>query len=95
MAERTYAEWVDEYEKLCVVQPKILDLIARDPSPEALRLGVEHLLSLSMCELAMREFEQQWIDDRIARIEDRLGLSPLPPSSWPGGRPNLRILRRD
>jgi|CXWL01.1.fsa_nt_gi hypothetical protein len=81
MAERTYKEWVDEYERLCTVQPKIFDLIARDPSPEALRLGVEHLLSLSLCELAMREVEQQWMRDRIARIEDRLGLSPMPLTS--------------
>ena len=94
MAERSYKEWVEEYEKICARQPKIVDLIASDPSPEALRLGVDHLLRLFSCEAAMHEFEHQWLQNRIAQIEDNLGLSPWPPASGGRARRKRRVRRK-
>lgn len=94
MADRTYKEWVEEYERICARQPKIVDLIASDPSPEALRLGVDHLLRLFSCEVAMHGFEHQWLQARIAQIEDILGLSPRPPVSDGRARPKRRVHRK-
>lgn len=80
MAERTYAEWVEEHKRLCALTRKIFDVIACDSSAEARRLGVAHLLRLSVCESAMHQCELQWIQGQIQRIQDKLGLphEPLP-----------------
>ena len=86
MPDRTYTEWVEEHERLCALTQKIFDLIACDPSAEARRLGVSHLLRLSVCETAMHECELQSLQDRLQRIEDNLGLSPLPPPSGGAAR---------
>jgi|CXWL01.1.fsa_nt_gi hypothetical protein len=90
MAERTYKEWVEEYERLCARTPKIFDLIAQDPSAQVLRLGIDHLLSLSLCESSMHEFEHQQLQRRVERLERSLGLAPEPPPS--GGA--VRRVRR-
>ena len=86
MADRTYEELVEQYERICTRMPQTFDLIGTDLSAEALRLGVELLLDLSVCESALHEAELAQLQDRVKRIEDSLGLSPLLPSSGGAAR---------
>lgn len=86
---------IERFERLCQDLREVRQLIEHDLSPEHLRQAVQLVADLMIQDSEIQDIQIDDFHDRLKRIEDNLGLAPLPPTSGLGGRPRLRLLRRE
>lgn len=80
---------IASFERLCDELDAIRRLIEGSPSPENLQKAIQTLADIHIVDSEIQDVQIEDLQQRVARLEDRLGLSPEPPASG-GVAPRIR-----